>query len=436
MSAASICRRVFADASYADILLQETIRNASFSSEDRSLLTELVNGTIRWKLTLEYWLRRAYRGRWEKMPEMTRWHLIIALYQIRFSERIPDYAVVHEAVHLAGKNNGDYWARVVNGVLRNILRHPESLSLPSGGKAEDIAIQWSHPEWLIRNWLRQFGGEKTLNLCRADNQRPRFGIRVNAMKTDRQAVVESAEIAPFAVRISDLLPEFLVAERVAGLPETELFRGGAISLQDESAGLASRLLNPEKGDVILDMASAPGGKATHMAELCREQCLILAMDVHPQRLAKVRDYQNRLGLKKIFPILGNAREPLPFRSADKILLDAPCTGLGVMAKRAELRWFRNRDDLEVLRQLQLEMLARASEIVRPGGVILYSTCSVMREENEEVVEKFIGDNREMKIDSAAAFLPDAVVTKEGFARTWPDVHGTDGAFAARLRKIG
>ena len=426
--------RVFRDDSYADVLLDAKFRDHAIPKADRSLAMEIVHGTLRNLGYLDWILTRFYRGAWRRLPDAVRFNLETALYQILFLDRVPAYAAVDEAVRMARQDGGDRPAGLVNGILRNILRQDVMPEPPAIGEdpVRFITIRHSHPEWLVRRWVEAFGAERTVRICEAGNTRPGFGIRVNPIRTARETVRETLESDGFDVRVSPLLQEMLVLGKAGDIVRSASFREGLISIQDVSAALAARLVAPEPGEIILDMTAAPGGKSFHMAELTGDRARILAMDIHPHRVRKLRETAGRLGLKAVHPVCGDGRRP-PLLFADRVLVDAPCSGIGVIGRRPEIRWRLRESEIGPLIRIQEELLESAAERVRPGGVLVYSTCTVLHEENRIQIGRFCGRHPEFTKEDAAGFVDTSVVT-DGFVETWPDVHGMDGSFAVRLRK--
>lgn len=434
-AAVDICVRVFRKGSYSDVLLQKQAASGHWSRADLALLYELVNGSIRRKRTLEYWLLPVYHGRWQALPVRVQWILIIALYQIRFLDRVPDFAAVSEAVDIACRTGNGRWRGTVNAVLRTLIRTPGRCLYPDEHKnASYLTIRHSFPDWLVERLIREIGYEQTAALCEAANKRPTYGLRVHQGRITVPEAAASVSAAGDSTVRASLLPEFLLTDTPAPALASSLFSTGAISLQDVSAGLASHLLEPKPGMTIIDAAAAPGGKSTHMAELTGDACIVLAMDRNMTRLRKVISYRNRLGIKKVFPILGDGTATFPMHSVDAVLVDAPCSGLGVLSKRAELRWHRKEQEIEQLTAVQYKMILQASAALRPGGTLVYSTCTVLPSENEAIVSRLLNDRSDMVQVSAAGHVPSDTVTEAGFVRTWPHIHGCDGVFAARLTK--
>jgi len=434
--AVEIIERVFKQRSYADILLEKALSASTMPPKDRALTTELVYGTLRWQKKLTFIVRRQYRGDWQKMPKTVQWILITGLYQLIFLDRTPDYAVVSQAVSLAkGCNSRGTWGRVVNGVLRRLAQSESARQLPKiKDKSERLALKWSHPQWLIQRWTHHWGDEKTEALCRENNKRPSFGLRVNPMRSSPEELYTLLKAIEIETQPSRLLPEMLIAKKAAGLTDSEYFRKGYFSIQDESAALVGLLVDGQRDEKILDMASAPGGKTFHMAERARGALDIFCGDLHVNRLKLLLSTRNRLGFSRIFPILCDGAAPSVSDVFDKVLLDAPCSGLGVLKRRAELRWHRTPEDVDRIVRLQKILIHSAAQCVKAGGALIYSTCTILPEENENVVDDFLRKHPEFSVEHAGTWLPATVVTEWGAMRTWPDVHHMDGAFAVRLKK--
>lgn len=434
--AVTILDRVFRSDSYANILLDTYFKKYGYSPQDRALTTELVYGTLRWLGWLNWMLQQTYHGNWFKIPVIIQRIMEIGLYQILFLDKIPDYAVVNEAVKLANEEKGSVWGRVVNGVLRNIIRNPERLIPPSIEEDPVLAIsaRWSHPRWLVERWINQWGVERTRSLCQANNERPKMSIRINRLKTTREKMLDHLRSAGFNVEPSNLLDEFILIEHGGELTTWPLFSEGLFSVQDVSGGLVGRLVDPQPGECIVDLAAAPGGKSTHMAELGNDRVIVVAVDRHMTRIRKMQKNQKRLNLKGILPILSNGCH-FAVKHADKVLVDAPCSGLGVIRRRGELRWRFRPEKISGLVDLQKSLLSAGASYVKPGGVLVYSTCTVLSEENEQIVDDFLRNQSHFMVEDARQFVNSTVVSGNGFIETWTDCHATDGSFAVRFRKV-
>jgi 16S rRNA (cytosine967-C5)-methyltransferase len=427
--------RIFKMSAYAEVVLDHGFRQHSFSVQDRSLITELVMGTLRWAGRLDWILKQTYAGEWERIPETIRRNLEIALYQILYTDKIPVYAAVNEAVELAKEGGGEIWGRRVNGVLRECIRRHQDYSFPSieENLGESISIEWSHPLWFVQKMLESRGIEKTVAVCRANNERPRLSIRINRLKADKDEVCESLKREGIEAKEARLLDEFLIVSRLGDLLRTKMFKQGWFSVQDVSAGLVSHLVDPQPGERILELAAAPGGKTTHMAEISKDGAHLFAADVNPKRLRRLVQNQKRLGLQFIYPVAADGLE-MRFGLFDKVLLDAPCSGSGVMRKHPEIRWQRTPEQIANLTKIQKNLLEAAHRQVRKEGILVYSTCSVLPEENSDIISDFLRKHVKYEIDHAGRFIDESVITKKGWIETWSDVHNTDGSFAVRLKK--
>jgi 16S rRNA (cytosine967-C5)-methyltransferase len=431
-----IIDRVFRTDSYADILLETYLLKSGFCKKDRAFTTELVYGTIRWLLYLDWILRENYTADWSKMPSILHRILEVGLYQILFLDRVPAFAAINESVNIAKEVMGWHWSGVVNGMLRNINKKTGKHIFPSlkEDPVRAISVQYSHPEWLVSRWIELWGIERTCQLCEADNRRPAIALRVNQLKTDPEQIIMKLDGMKLDAKPSELISIFITVDKGGGVLASPLFEQGYVTVQDVSAGFVGYLLDPKPGETILDMTAAPGGKSTLLAELCQDQCTIYAMDMHKKKLNKLVSNKARLGLNNIFCLRGNGLS-LPCTSMDKVLVDAPCSGIGVLNKRAEMRWRRKPEDIPDLVKVQKKLLDSASEIVKTNGILVYSTCTILPEENTEVIDYFLHTHPNFKVENARQFVSEEVVSKSGFIETWPDKHGIDGSFAARLKKM-
>ncbi len=352
---------------------------------------------------------------------------------LEFTDKIPGYAAVNESVELAKRSGGAGWARLVNGVLRNYLRRgkvdPASISDP----VEALAVQESHPEWLVRRWVARYGLEDTRRLCQYNNRRPHVTLRVNRRKTTVAELRAALQEAGIETEPSTYFEDFLKVRNAQGLTDTRAFKDGWFAIQDESTALPVRLLAPEEGETVLDLCAAPGGKSAYLAELQGDRGRVLAVDLSARRLSRVQENVRRLGLRSVQPLVADGTQ-LQVRPVDKILLDAPCSGLGVLAKRADLRWKRRPEDLARAAERQRALVAHAAQLLRPGGVLVYSTCTIEPEENEQVVEEFLRTHPDFAVDAWAPEGVDSALRDGPYWRTLPHVHGTDGTFAVRLEK--
>ena len=384
---------------------------------------------------LEWLLEHTYDGSWETVPTRIKSILEVALYQLLYLERIPDYAAVHRAVSEAKNVKGRRWDGMVNYVLREILRERGKIDTL---KIDDdpvvsLSVRWSCPLWIVKRWVHHYGRERAESLCRASTERPKIHLRINPLRSTKKAVMRELKAEGLEAVESDVLSDFLILEKGGSVLHSRGFKQGWFSIQDTSAGLVAHLMDPRPGERIIDLTAAPGMKSTHMGELSRDKALIVANDRHSGRLSLLLQNRIRLGLDRIRLIKGDGRMP-SIRCADKILVDAPCSGLGVLRRRGDLRWKRKEEDLKDLIHIQNELLAAAANVLRSGGTLVYSTCTMLPEENEDRIIHFLSTHSDFRIEHPGAFVPASVISNEGYIQTWPDVHQMDGSFAVRLTK--
>ena len=398
--------------------------------------SDLVAGVTRLRRRLDFFLDHFYRGDLDTLEPVLLQILRVGLYEA-LETRTPAPIAVSEAVNVAGQLLRRGAGGLVNGVLRAALRAAETGALPTpkmGDAAEDLAILHSHPTWMVRRWLGRLGEEGAVALLAANNARPAFGLRVNTLRTTPDEVAARLAELGVSFRSSRWLDDFFVVEQLQPVLRGGLVREGWCAVQDEAAGLVVRALDPQPGEAILDAAAAPGGKALYAAIRMGDTGRVVALDVHEAKVGLIRKAAEAHGLTSVEPVAGDLRTIAQEGAAyDRVLLDAPCSGLGVLARRADLRWRRTPDDLARLARLQGELLDAAARCVRPGGVLVYSTCSIEPEENEDRVSAFLARHPGFEAECITE-VPEATRTPAGHYAAFPHVHGTDGAFAARLRR--
>ncbi len=434
--AVKVLNRVERTDSYLDKLLDFELKNAELSRLDKSFLTELVNGTIRWKMRIDYVISQFYRGDYSKLDINIKNAIRIAMYQIMFLERVPQSAAVNEAVEFVKKLRGQFLANLVNAILRTSIRKLDTIEYPSieDDPIRSLSIVHSFPTWLVRRFVDRFGVYETEQLLVALNERPRLSIRVNPGKISAEELSRQFEEKGLNVSRGHFIQNFLYVDGLSRIGELESFRAGQFAVQDESAGLVSILLDPKPGERVLDMCSAPGGKTTHILELTRGEADVTAVEKYENRAKLVQEAVERMGYNHAKIVVADAAKFSDAVQYDKILIDAPCTGFGVVRKKPDSKWKREPEDIALLHAIQTEIIENAGKLLKPGGVLVYSTCTVEPEENQEVVQNFLRRHPECTLESAEAFVDHSFVSKEGFIETFPHRHDMDGSFAARIRK--
>ncbi len=441
LTAVQILTRVETSGAFAEPLLDRCLsRWPQQDPRDRGLITELVYGTLRMRGFLDGILAQFLRRGLARTDILLRNVLRTALYQLFFTDRIPAHAAVHEAVALAGELCPGRDA-LVNAVLRSVQRRRERLALPDRRTEfrSYAAFVHSHPPWLIDRWERRWGQEETLALCRANNTSPRQILRVNRLQSTREKVIEELFQEGIRTEKTPYSPAGLVvmsAEKP--LRETIPYRRGMFQLQDEASQLIGSLVAPAAGETVLDLCAGMGGKTTHLGELMDNRGRIFAVERQKGKLRQLRGLAARLGIQIITTLAADATLPLPEPppgSCDRVLVDVPCSGLGTLRRCPEIKWRLTPEQLDRLPGLQKRLLERAGDYVKPGGRLIYSTCSVMAEENEEVVMAFLECHREFRPAFPKGLPPD-LLDEQGFLRTFPHRQGTDGFFGAVLEKKG
>ncbi len=407
------------------------VRQSSQGAAFARQVTDLVGGVMRWRRYLDFLLAAQYTGAFARVEPRLKQILRIAAYECHIAGK-PAYAAVSSAVQLAKSMVRPGAGRLVNAVLRGLQR-AEPLVPDTGDVANDLGIRYSHPTWMVARWLERLDLPATRALLMHNNERPWYGLRCNTLRGSPQAL--QARLTALGVRWKPpaYLDDFVRVARIGGIGRAGLLDDGWCAVQDEGAGLVVRLLNPQPGDYVLDLCAAPGGKATYAATRMQDRGSLLAVDLHEGRLRQVASAARSQQLSSIKTCVADARI-LEAAPAMRVLVDVPCTGTGVLGKRADLRWRRSPEDLERLTDIQDQLMDAAARCVRPGGIMVYSTCSIEPEENGMRVKAFLGRHEAFAVEHAGRYLPGGVVTGDGYLQTLPPGHAADGAFAARMRR--
>jgi 16S rRNA (cytosine967-C5)-methyltransferase len=435
-AAVKILTRIEQSDAYLDKLLNHELAGTELGDQDKRLLTELATGVLRWLARLDWVLTRFYHGEYARCLPIVKNALRVALYQILFLDRIPPAAAVNESVEIVKRLKGERPAKVVNGVLRSILRARDSISFPSVEQdpVAALSVTLSHPEWLVERWIARFGVEETAALLEANNRRPHLTLRVNPLRTTPDRLVEELEALGASVTRSNHLATILRADHLGSIPQLTPFREGRCSVQDEGATLAAYLTDARPGMRVIDLCAAPGGKSTAIAELMQGTGEIVAVDKYEAKLPMIDQAAQRLGFETMITSVAADARSVELPPADVVFVDAPCSGLGVLSKKPEIKWKRKPEDIPPLAVLQRDILLNAARMVRPEGHLIYSTCTIESSENQDVVREFLAGHPEFELVPAGMILPSSVVTADGFLETLPQRHGTDGMFGARMRR--
>jgi 16S rRNA (cytosine967-C5)-methyltransferase len=434
--AIKILNRIDRTDAYLERLLDNEMKSAELKGQDKALLYEIVHGVVRWQGRLDWILNGFYKGTFSKAIPNLKNALRVALYQVMFLDRVPDYAAVNEVVEFVKRLQGQKPADLVNAVLRNIIRSKNAIRYPE--PEEDLtgylAAYYSHPSWLVKRYVQRFGREETEKLLFTNNEKPFLTLRINALKTKPDDFKQLLESVHLNYRQGVYLPEFFKLQNLTNITAWEYYSKGFFNIQDESAGLACRLLDVQEGFRILDMCAAPGGKTAYIAALIHSRGEVVAIDRFESRLKLLQKNMERLEVDCVRTVALDALEyhSLPF---DRILVDVPCSGTGTLSKKPDIKWRRDIFDIRDLNKIQLNLLSKAATLVKKDGVIVYSTCSIEPEENFEIVKEFLSKENNFKLESAKGIFPDEIVDENGCIQTLPQKHKMDGAFSAKLVRV-
>lgn len=411
---------------YSNIVLDKFINEnrEKLSNLDINFISELVYGVVTWKLTLEYIIQKYSKTKLKKMSDWVKNILYLGSYQIIFLDKVPKSAAVNESVNLCKKYNFKS-VGLVNAILRKIEKSDYKEISNITNSITRISLKYSMPEWIVKKFCDEYGEEETANICQNLNLRPNISVRINKLK----GKVELGE--------KGILEDFRTITGTKNITKTKEYIEGNITIQDEAAGLSSFVLAPKEGEMVLDACSAPGGKTTYLAELMHNKGNIVAWDIYEERLKQVDQNAKRLGIDIIQTEAHDATELKEeyINKFDKILLDVPCLGLGVIRRKPDIKWNRQASDIEEIANIQYNILKTCSKYLKNNGVLVYSTCSMLKEENDEIIEKFIKEANFETVDIDKQIPNEfSKITTNNMVQFLPS-QKHDGFFITMLKKI-
>jgi 16S rRNA (cytosine967-C5)-methyltransferase len=434
--AVKILNRIDRTDAYLDKLLEIEIKNSNLSGLDKALLFEIVHGVMRWMGRIDWILNGFYKGQFSKVVPNIKNALRVALYQILFLDKIPDYAAVNEAVEFVKKLQGQKYADIANGVLRSIIRSKDGIRYPNAD--EDLiaylSAYFSHPSWMVKRWVARFGREETEKLLIANNDKPTLALRINNLVTNKDEFKSLLDSVDLKYSDGKSLPQFIRMNSLSNITNWEYFAKGFFSVQDESTGFPVILLDVKPGMRVLDLCAAPGGKTGFIADLMENKGEIIALDRFESRLKILNKNLERLKVSIVKTIAIDAHEFYDEIGFDRVLIDAPCSGLGTLTKKPDLKWKKDLGDIRKIVNIQQELLKKGASLVKSGGYLVYSTCTIEPEENAEIIKKFLSENENFRLVDASSSISKEFVNEEGFVQTYPHIHNIDGSFAAKLVK--
>lgn len=432
---------------YANIALDDFLRKNTLSQLDKAFVTEIVYGSVKYQLKLD-WIIGQLVQKASKLEIGPKIILRMALYQLLFMERVPASAATNEAVKLANKLFHKGIAGLINGVLRTYLRNPGAIKWPDRALEPEkyLEIVYSHPAWMVKRWLERYGFEAAEKTCLFNNSPADLWIRTNTLRIDRESLCERLTTEGCSIERSVLIPEGIKLTEAPPLLKLPSFNEGLFTVQDESSMLPAYVLHPAPGHEVLDVCAGPGGKTTHLAQLMEDRGSITAMDVHEHRLKLIENTADRLGIKIIHTVLQDATkidaDAGHEEKYDCVLVDAPCSGLGVLRRRPDSRWRKKPEDITELSKLQEAILRKAIRTLKPGGRLVYSTCTTEPEENADVINELLKTEPQVKTFNLAPYLPCKTLKPDeqeelvkGRKQYLPFKDGIEGFFIAGLEKI-
>lgn len=431
--ALKILNRVFNEGAYSNLVLSNELNNSDLNDKDKALVTEIVYGTIRRKNSLDTLIASFVRD--IKMMDKRVLNILrIAMYQLKFLDKVPSYAACNEAVEQAKKISVSS-SKLVNGILRSYGKKGES-GLVFKNKIYELAYTYSFEPWLIRLFIKQYGEEEAIRILNGLNLTPKVTVRVNSLKGDFDEVFEELEEFGYNVEEGYICPEAISIKGGKSVENNKVFNEGKITVQDESAMLVAPLLDIVPGETVLDLCSAPGGKTTHIAELLENTGKVLAFDLHENKLGLIKENCERLGIENVeLKEMDATKINVNLIGAgDKILLDVPCSGLGIIKRKPEIKWNKSREELKEIVKVQREIMENAWQYLKQGGTMVYSTCTLNKEENEQNIEWFLNKHKNCKLEKVFIGNGDNLRYENGMLTVLPNEY-MDGFFIAKLKKI-
>lgn len=434
----TVLEKVNTKGAFSNIVLNQTIEKENLSREDSNLLTEIVYGVIQRKRTLDYILM-PYLNQKKKIEQWVIQLLRLSVYQLYYLERVPDHAVLNEAVNIAKVRGHKGISGLVNGVLRNVLRGEKTDFSKISDPVERLGVQYSLPDWIIDQSIQQLGMEETEKYAQSLLDKSKVSLRVNTTQISVKEAIEQLTDEGYTVKESRVSPHGLISE--SGLPaRSELFKTGKITIQDETSMLVAPALGIQSDDKVLDACAAPGGKTTHIAAYLDNEKggEVLALDLHAHKIKLIEENAQRQQVSSVVKAKNlDARkisEEVNPETFDKILVDAPCSGLGLMRRKPEIRYSKTPEDLSALKKIQIDILSSVAPFLKKDGRLVYSTCTITQEENEQVIEAFLADHPDFSVEPVLLENERLERSKDQMLRVYPHQYGTDGFFICSLRR--
>lgn len=427
---------VFNKNAYSNIVLRQTLNKNKIDDKDKGLITEIVYGTIKYKYTIDTILNNFLKKGIKSLDSYVLNILRITVYQIKFLDKIPNFAAVNEAVEIAKKEKSVGASKLVNGVLRNYLRNLDKKYYNDKNLVETLCFKYSYDKWLVNMLINQYGNEIAEDILKGLNERPAVTVRVNNLKTDYDEAFSNLQEYGYDVEEGYICPEAIVINKGKSIEKNPLFKEGKITVQDESAMLVAPSIDAKEGVTVLDLCSAPGGKTTHISEIMNNTGIVKAFDIHENKLSLVKENAKRLGINNISCAEMDAskfNKELE-NSADMVLIDVPCSGLGIIRKKPEIKYTKDIKSTKDIVAIQKKIMENAAKYVKKEGTLLYSTCTINKEENEKNINWFIKKFPEYKVEPLFyGNMSNIIYNENGTVTILPNKY-MDGFFIAKLKK--
>lgn len=437
--ALNILLRINLDNAFSNITIKNHM-SEDMTSQDENFVREIVYGVLENKDYLDYIISKASKVRLKKIHPTIKEILRMGIYQLYFMDGVPDSAAVNESVNLAKKHGHKGTIGFVNGVLRSISRDKEKFGeIDSRDKVKYLSIKYSHPEYLVKRWIDEFGIEFAQDLIISNNTKPKLNIRANTLLVTKDELKKILAEKGYNIEEGKYAKDCLIVDNPKKITELDAFKKGYFIIQDEASQLVAQVMNPIEGSFVLDVCSAPGGKATHLAQLMNDKGKLLARDIFNHKLQLIDENAKRFGINIIETQFFDAleKDESLVNKVDYLLIDAPCSGLGLIRRKPEIKWNRKEKDIEELSELQFNILETNKDYLRTGGILVYSTCTIENKENIDIINRFLEKNPSFKLVSIEECFDnkDNLPTlNKGYVQIYPHIHHMDGFFIAKMIK--
>lgn len=435
----NILSSIYSKNAFSNIIINKHLKDERDKRKE-NLVREIVYGVLENNIYIDYIISKVSNIKMKKIHPKILTILRMGIYQILFMDNIPSRAAINESVNLAKKHSHKGSVKFVNGLLRNIDRNREEfMKIDEKDHMTRISIKYSHPKWMVKRWINEYGVDFTEKLCKKNNERPKLNIRVNTLKTNKKDLMNSLINEGLIVKEAEYGEDSLIIDNPSRISELEEFKKGYFFIQDESSTLVGQIMDPIPGSTVIDLCSAPGGKATHLAQKMNNRGKILSKDIYEHKIKLINENANRLGINIIETEISNALEidKSLINKADYVLVDAPCSGLGLIRRKPEIKINKEEKHIKDLANIQMEILNNAKEYLKVGGALVYSTCTIEKEENINLIKKFLEKNSNFKLVNIEDKIKEREkldTLEEGYIQLYPHIHNTDGFFISKIIK--